>query len=84
MQTTVLFPSESVLYPLQTSLGGHLFLVTQPVVALWIPLFPTSMPMWPIHFLPRHNEGDPQSHLLFCIAGQAHLPLQFLHMTVAQ
>jgi hypothetical protein len=58
-----------MLYPLQTSPGGHLFLPTQLVVSLGIPPLLALMPLWPIIFLPGHDEGEPLSHLLFCVVG---------------
>jgi hypothetical protein len=48
-----------MLYPLQTSPGGHLSLTTQPDVSLRIPPLISLMPLWPPPFPPGPNEGEP-------------------------
>jgi hypothetical protein len=84
MRTTVLSPFGSSLYPLQTLPRGHLFPVGEPDVSLGIPLLLASMPLWHALFLPGHDECELRLHILFCVAGKVHLPLQFLQMMVAQ
>jgi hypothetical protein len=69
---------------MQTWIGCHLFPVAQPDVVLWLPIFLALRPMWLSLFLPEHDEGKLQSHLLFGIAGQVHLPTLFLLMTGVQ
>jgi hypothetical protein len=82
-RSDILSPFESALYPLQTSPGGRHFLVGQLDVALWIPIFLASGPLWPIIFLPRHDKGELMSSLLIYVAGGAHLPTLLL-LVVAQ
>jgi hypothetical protein len=80
----VLSPSGSALYTLQIFLGGHLFIVGKPGVALWIPHFLASGPLWPILFPPEHDEGELMSSLLICVAGQYQLPNILPLVVVAQ
>jgi hypothetical protein len=68
MLATILFPSGSVLYPLQTSPGGHLSLTVKPDVSLRLPPLLDLMPLWPTPFPLRPDEGDPLLNLLIYVA----------------
>jgi hypothetical protein len=81
MRANIPSPSGSTLYPIQTWLGCHIFSIAQLDVSLWLPLFVSLRPQWPVLFLIEHDEGELRSHMLFGIAGQAHLPTPFLLMT---
>jgi hypothetical protein len=73
-----------VLYPIQTSPGGHLSLAAQYDVVLGIILWISLMPLWPSPFPPRPNEGEPRSSMLIYVVGQAHLLLLRPLLTTVQ
>jgi hypothetical protein len=58
-----------MLYPLQNSPGGHLFLAVPPDIALGILILLDLMPLWPAPFPPGPDEGESRSSLLIYIAG---------------
>jgi hypothetical protein len=64
-----------MLYPLQTSPGGHLSLAMQPDVVLGIIIFLSLMPLCPAPFASGPDEGEPHASFLICVAGKAHLLL---------
>jgi len=64
-------------------LVGHPFPTVQLDVALSLPLVLSSGPLWPILFLPVHDEGELRSHQLVCGVGQAHIPTMVLLMVGA-